>query len=102
MRLGYCQFDTQRHRLVDEDGIEIPLTSMEYDLLEAFLANPNRVLSRDYLLDIANVKDNDPFDRSIDTRISRLRKKIEPIPTKPKIIKTVRNVGYIYVTEAET
>lgn len=102
IRLGLCVFDKAKHKLQDNEGIEIPLTSMEYDLLEAFVASPNRVLSRDFLLEVANKGDVDPFDRSIDTRISRLRKKIEIDPTKPKILKTVRNVGYIYVVDADS
>jgi DNA-binding response OmpR family regulator len=69
---------------------------MEFDLIEAFLDNPYRVLSRDRLLDLAHRKNDDPFDRSIDIRITRLRKKIEEDPAKPQTIKTVRGAGYIY------
>ena len=72
---------------------------MEFDLLKAFAENPGRVLSRDRLLDMAHNRDWDPFDRSIDIRVARLRRKIEPDPKKPQIIKTVRGAGYIFVAE---
>jgi two-component system phosphate regulon response regulator OmpR len=70
---------------------------MEFDLLKAFAEHPNRVLSRDQLLDLAHNKDWEPFDRSIDIRIARLRRKIEADPAKPQVIKTVRGAGYIFV-----
>ena len=70
---------------------------MEYELLKAFADHPNKVLSRDQLLNLAHNRDWEPFDRSIDIRITRLRRKIEPDPAKPQIIKTVRGAGYIYV-----
>jgi two-component system phosphate regulon response regulator OmpR len=70
---------------------------MEYDLLKAFADHPNKVLSRDQLLNLAHNRDWEPFDRSIDIRITRLRRKIEPDPAKPQVIKTVRGAGYIYV-----
>ena len=72
------------------------LTSMEYDLLKAFAEHPNRVLSRDQLLDMAHNRGWEPFDRSIDIRIARIRRKIEPDPSKPQVIKTVRGAGYIF------
>jgi two-component system phosphate regulon response regulator OmpR len=73
---------------------------MEFDLLKAFAENPNRVLSRDRLLDLAHNRDWDPYDRSIDIRITRIRRKIEPDPAKPQTIKTVRGSGYIFVPAA--
>jgi DNA-binding response OmpR family regulator len=93
---GRCQLDLNSHRLIAEDGSDVPLTAMEYDLLRAFAEHPNRVLSRDQLLDLAHSKDWEPFDRSIDIRITRIRRKIEPDPAKPQVIKTVRGAGYIY------
>lgn len=69
---------------------------MELDLLKAFADRPNRVLSRDRLLELAHNKGWEPFDRSIDIRITRLRKKVERDPTKPQVIKTVRGAGYVY------
>jgi two-component system, OmpR family, response regulator len=73
---------------------------MEFDLLEAFARNPNRVLSRDRLLELAHKGGSDPFDRSIDIRMARLRQKIEPHPDKPQTIKTVRGARYVFVPGA--
>lgn len=97
MRFGRCMLNLESHQLFTEDGLEVPITSMEYDLLKAFATNPNRVLSRDQLLDIAHNRDWDPFDRSIDIRIARIRRKIEADPAKPQTIKTVRGAGYIFI-----
>jgi len=72
---------------------------MEFDLLRAFAQNPNRVLSRDRLLDLAHNRGWEPFDRSIDIRIARLRRKIEADPQKPQVIKTVHGAGYIFVQQ---
>ena len=96
VRLGRRVLDLSSRRLRDLDGTEIPLTAMEFDLLQAFATRPNRVLSRDQLLDLAHGRDPEPFDRSIDIRIARLRRKIEDDPKKPQIIKTVRGVGYVF------
>lgn len=98
-KIGKCILDTEARKLW-EGEIEVPLTAMEYDLLMVFIANPNRPLSRDYLLELAHKTDADPFDRSIDSRITRMRKKIEVDPDKPATIKTVRSVGYVYVPNA--
>jgi two-component system, OmpR family, phosphate regulon response regulator OmpR len=98
---GTCQLDLDSHRLYEASGEEVPITSMEYDLLKAFADHPNRVLSRDQLLDLAHNKDWEPFDRSIDIRIARLRRKIEADPAKPQVIKTVRGAGYIFVPSPE-
>ena len=97
MPFGACSLDMDARQLFDENGEEITITSMEYDLLKAFADHPNKVLSRDQLLNLAHNRDWEPFDRSIDIRITRLRRKIEPDPAKPQIIKTVRGAGYIYV-----
>lgn len=98
---GTFRLDLGSHRLYAANGSEVPLTSMEFDLLKAFADHPGQVLSRDQLLDLAHNKDWEPFDRSIDIRIARLRRKIEDDATKPQIIKTVRGAGYIYVDEAK-
>ena len=74
---------------------------MEFDLLYAFSSNPNRVLTRNRLLDLAHKGDGEPFDRSIDTRVSRLRQKVEPHPEAPRTIKTVHGLGYMFVPERE-
>lgn len=102
IRFGHCILNMESHRLFGEDGQEVPITNMEFDLLKAFATNPNRVLSRDQLLDMAHNRDWDPFDRSIDIRIARIRRKIEDDPTKPQIIKTVRGAGYIFVPEPKS
>ena len=94
---GPCTLDLDRHQLIGRDGEEIPLTGMEFDLLRAFAEHPNRVLSRDQLLTLTRNREWEPFDRSIDIRIARLRRKIELDPDKPKTIKTVRGSGYIFI-----
>ncbi len=93
---GGCRLNLGSHKLFDAEGKEVPLTSMEYDLLKAFAEHPNRVLSRDQLLDLAHNRGWEPFDRSIDIRIARIRRKIEADPSKPQVIKTVRGAGYMY------
>jgi two-component system phosphate regulon response regulator OmpR len=94
---GRCTLDIDTYQLFGPDGGEIPITNMEFDLLRVFADRPNRALSRDQLLNLTQNRDWDPFDRSIDIRIARLRKKIESDPEKPQVIKTLRGVGYIYI-----
>ncbi|ERI52070.1 response regulator [Pseudomonas sp. AOB-7] len=96
--LGRFRLDLQRRQLLDEQGGEIELTAMEFDLLQAFAQRPNRPLSRDQLLNLTQNRDWNPFDRSIDIRIARLRRKLEDDPEKPQIIRTLRGVGYMLVT----
>jgi DNA-binding response OmpR family regulator len=74
---------------------------MEFELLKVFAERPNRVLTRDQILNITRNRDWDPFDRSIDIRIARLRKKIEVDPDKPGTLKTVRGSGYMFVPNAD-
>ncbi|NDV51440.1 MULTISPECIES: response regulator [unclassified Salipiger] len=95
-RFGKTWLDLDAAKLFDEAGIELPLTAMEFNLLKLFARNRGRVLNRDQILEGAHDRSWDPFDRSIDIRISRLRKKIEVNPAKPEVIRTVRGVGYIY------
>ena len=98
VRFGRCLLDTEARRLFERDGSELAMTAMEFDLLRVFLANPNRVLSRDQLLMRTRNREWEPFDRSIDIRIGRLRRKVEPDPqAEPVCIRTVRNAGYMYV-----
>jgi two-component system phosphate regulon response regulator OmpR len=97
VRFGPCTLDLDRHQLIGRDGEDVPLTGMEFDLLRAFAEHPNRVLSRDQLLTLTRNREWEPFDRSIDIRIARLRRKIEEDPDRPKTIKTVRGSGYIYI-----
>ncbi len=97
IRFGRCVLDAAAHQLYDGEGNEIPLTRMEFDLLKVFAERPNRVLSRDQLLNLTQNRDWDPYDRSIDIRIARLRRKVEADPNNPQTIKTVRGYGYMYV-----
>ena len=93
---------TGQRELVDAEGVAVPLSTGEYNLLHAFVTHPRRVLSRDQLLDLAHSKEMEPFDRSIDTRITRIRRKIEPDPGKPDCIRTVRGAGYVYNPDCRT
>ena len=101
VQMGKCRLNLDTRRLYDADGSEVPITAMEYDLLKTFAGHPDRVLTRDQLLDLAHAKEMEPFDRSIDTRIARLRRKIESDPSKPGCIKTVRGAGYVFVPSAK-
>ncbi len=95
LHFGPFLLDTLSHRLL-HDGQEVLLTSAEYDLLAALGAHPNRVLSRDTLVDMLRGYERDPFDRSIDNRVTRLRRKIEKDPAAPAYIRTVRGEGYLF------
>lgn len=97
VRFGKCLLNLETHRLYALDGSEVPITAMEFDLLKTFAQHPGRVLSRDQLLDLAHNREMEAFDRSIDTRIARLRQKVEVDPAKPEAIKTVRGAGYTFV-----
>jgi two-component system phosphate regulon response regulator OmpR len=97
VRFGVGLLDLDRCQLLDADGREIPVTAMEFELLRVFAERPNRPLSRDQLLNLTQNRDWDPYDRSIDIRIARLRRKIEPEPDKPVFLKTVRGMGYMFV-----
>ena len=96
MPLGALTLDLDARRLLKADGVELTLTAMEFDLLEAFARNPNRVLTRERLLDLAHRNAEEVFDRSIDVRVTRLRQKIEPDPAHPTIVRTIRGVGYMF------
>ena len=99
VKVGTCTLDLDTHQLIDAKGEELPLTSMEFDLLRVFAERPNQVLSRDQLLTHTRNREWEPFDRSIDIRIARLRKKIEADPEKPRAIKTIRGAGYLFIPE---
>jgi DNA-binding response OmpR family regulator len=99
-RFGDYTLHIDTARLEAEGGTEVQLTAMEFNLLKVFAENKGRVLNRDQILEQAHDRSWDPFDRSIDIRISRLRRKIEKNPSKPTIIKTVRGLGYIYDPDA--
>lgn len=93
--------DLQRRSLTDGNGQIRDLTTSEFNLLEAFVKRPHRVLSRDEIMDLLKGQDWSPIDRSIDNLIARLRKKIERDPNHPALIKTVRGVGYIFTADAK-
>lgn len=94
-------FDQVSRKLLDPKGTEIPLTTMEFNLLRAFTDNANEVLDRDRLLEILQNRTWEPYDRSIDVLVGRLRSKIEHDPRKPQLIKTVRGAGYVFATTVE-
>lgn len=95
-RFGTKWLDEDARVLRDDDGTEHPLTASEFNLLRVFAANPKRVLSRERLLDLADARDAEAFDRAIDLRIMRIRRKIERDPAHPAVIKTVRGGGYVF------
>ncbi len=97
VRFGERVLDLDQRRLLACDGSEIEITAAEYDLLALFARHPNRPLNRDQIMEQAHNRGWDVFDRSIDLRVMRLRRKIETNPDKPEVLKTVRNVGYVYV-----
>jgi two-component system phosphate regulon response regulator OmpR len=92
---GPFTLDMLSHRLL-RDGQEVPLTSADYELLAVLLVHPNRVLSRDMLFDLLRGYERDAFDRSIDNRVARLRRKIERDPSAPAFIRTIRSEGYLF------
>ena len=98
-RFDRWQLDTGGRDLLRDDGVAVSLSTGEYDLLIALVERPQRVLSRDQLLDLARGRTANALDRSIDTQVSRLRKKIERDPNDPKIIKTVWGGGYMFTPE---
>lgn len=95
-RFDRWRLDTGARELLREDGVSIPLSAGEYDLLIVLVERPNRVLAREQLLDLAGRSSADVLDRSIDTQVSRLRKKLEVDAADPKIIKTVWGGGYMF------
>lgn len=101
LRFGRCRLDVGSHQLFDADGHEIPITSMEFDLLKIFAEHPGKALSRDRILTLTKNREWDPYDRSIDIRIARLRRKVESDPENPQVIRTVRGVGYMFVPTVE-
>ncbi len=96
--------DGKAHQLTSPEGVAVALSGAEYRLLHVFLSHPQRVLTRDQLMDLTRGREADPFDRSIDLRVSRLRQKLGDDARAPRLIKTLRNEGYVLATsvEAET
>lgn len=95
------QLDLVRRELKSAKNVVIELSAGEYDLLLAFLEHPQRVLSRDQLLDLTRNRVSSPYDRSIDVQVSRLRRKLEVDPPEVPLIKTVRGTGYIFASEVK-
>ena len=90
------RFDIGRHMLVTPDGREVSVSATEASMLTALLKSPNRILTREQLI---GERDIDPFDRSVDVRISRLRRKLEDDPQNPALIKTVYGAGYLFAAQ---
>ncbi|HKH00881.1 MAG TPA: response regulator [Bradyrhizobium sp.] len=101
VRFGTKWLDLEAQVLRDDEGNEHPLTASEFSLLKVFAANPKRVLSRERLLELANARDAEAFDRAVDLRIMRIRRKIEVDPTKPAVIRTIRGGGYLFSPAGE-
>jgi two-component system, OmpR family, response regulator len=101
-RFDGWQLDLTARELISPAGELVRLTTGEFDLLAAFVANANQVLSRDRLLDLARNRSAGPFDRTIDVQVGRLRRKLEDDPQQPSLIKTVRGNGYIFTAQIET
>ncbi len=97
IRVGRAEFDVETRQLFDSGGEEVPLTLSEYELLKVFVDRPRRPLSRDQIMSLTRNRDCEPFDRSIDICVARLRRKIEADPARPEHIKTVRGVGYMFI-----
>ena len=98
VRIGRRILDLERRLLIDPvDGNEERLAASEFDLLKIFAENPNRPLMRDWLLEVTAHREADAFDRAIDLRITRLRRKVEIDPAHPEALRTVRGVGYMFV-----
>ncbi|OWW00423.1 two-component system response regulator [Rhizobium sp. R693] len=90
------RLDSDKRKLLNPDNVEVELSTGEFEMLDVLVRNAGRVLSRDLLMDLTRHRQRGPFDRSIDTQISRLRRKIEIDPARPKLIKSVRSVGYVF------
>ncbi len=88
--------DTVARHLISDDKVVVPLSGGEYRLLQIFLDRPNRILSRDQLLEFLSGKQATPYDRSIDVQVGRLRKRLNDDSREPKLIKTVRSAGYVF------
>ena len=95
------ELNVAHRELKSADGQLHPLTTSEFDLLLAFVRRPSRVLSRDNIMDLVKGHEWSPTDRSIDALIVRLRRKIEPSPSTPTLIKTVRGVGYVFAADVK-
>jgi two-component system OmpR family response regulator len=98
LEVGALRIDVGARRAVLE-GRELPLTGYEFDLLRALASRPGRVLSRERLMELARGSAEEAFDRSVDGHVSRLRQKLGDDPRRPRLIKTVRGIGYVLAAE---
>jgi two-component system OmpR family response regulator len=101
LRFAGWTLEPARRRLLNPEGVEVPLTGGEYDLLVALLERANRVLTRDMLLDLLRGRQAGPFDRAIDVAVSRLRRKLDDQGGGAQLIKTVRGGGYVLAATVE-
>ena len=102
LAFGDWQLDTVARHLVDTDDVVVPLSGAEYRLLRVFLDHPQKVLSRDQLLSLTQGRDAEPFERSIDLLVSRLRQRLGDDAREPRYIKTVRSEGYVFSVPVES
>ena len=100
VRMGRNRLLLDTRRLLGPEGFEIPLSASEFELLRAFAERPGRTLSREMLLQLAHPRGEEHFDRSIDVRITRIRRKIEAVPSRPRVIRTIRGIGYVFDPDA--
>jgi DNA-binding response OmpR family regulator len=100
-RIGDKWLNLEAHTLRDASGAEHILTASEFNLLKAFIDHPRRVLPREQLMDLAIGRDAQSFDRAIDVRVTRIRRKIEPDPANPKVIRTLRGAGYMFCPDGD-
>ena len=100
-RFAGWELNVRLRRLKSPDGKPVALTNSEFSLLAAFLAAPQRVLSRDQLLELSRLHNDEVYDRSIDVQILRLRRKIEADPTEPQLIVTERGAGYVFAVPVQ-
>ena len=101
MRFAGWKLELATHQLTSPKNVVVPLSSGEYRLLRVFLEHPNRVLSRDQLLDLTSGREAASFDRSIDVQVGRLRKRLGDAGREPRLIKTVRSEGYLLAAAVE-
>ncbi len=101
IRFAGWTLEPARRRLIDPEGAEVTLTGGEYELLSILVERPNRVLTRDMLMDLLHGRQAGPFDRAIDVAVSRLRRKLDDDGRNPSLIKTVRGGGYVLAATVE-
>ena len=100
-RFAGFELNVRLRRLTGPSGENVPLTNNEFNLLASFLAAPQRVLSRDQLLGLSRLHNDEVYDRSVDVQVGRLRKKIQPSKASPEIIRTERGAGYVLTVPVE-